>query len=86
MANGHSISAEDANRALRVLKAVWMIVSARHEDAVAVDVSRLGERLRTAIDAGDWVEAAAAADAVRSWMATMAGVVTSRMVNAFEGE
>jgi hypothetical protein len=79
-----TISEEDARRAHRVLRAVWMIASARHEDAVAADVARLGESLRRAIDAHDWRAARLAVDEVRAWMATMAGVIASRMTRVFE--
>ena len=80
-----TISEEDARRAHRVLRAVWMIASARHEDAVAADVARLGESLRQAIDAHDWRAARTAVDEVRAWMATMAGVIASRMTRVFDG-
>jgi hypothetical protein len=84
MPGGRSIPEAEARRAHKVLKAVWMIVSAQHEDAVAADVARLGEPLRAAIEAGDWKAAAEAVDAVHAWMLTMAGVVTSRMTRVFE--
>ncbi len=73
-------------RAHRVLRAVWVIVSSSHDDAVARDVAAMGERLRRAIDRGDRRAAAAAVGEVRSWLATMAGVVTSRLCQAFEVE
>ena len=73
-------------RAHRVLRAVWVIVSSSQNDAVARDVAAMGERLRSAIDRGDRPAAAAAVGEVRSWLATMAGVVTSRLCQAFEVE
>ena len=82
--SGRRISEPEARRAHKVLRAVWVIASARHEDAVAGEVARLGEDLRAAIEARDWVAAATAVDAVRTWMTTMAGVVTSRMTRVFE--
>lgn len=84
MPGGRSISEPEARRAHKVLQAVWVIVSAQHDDAVAADVARLGEPLRAAIDAGDWAAAAEAVAAVRAWMLTMAGVVTSRMTRVFD--
>jgi hypothetical protein len=66
-----------------VLQAVWVIVSSRHNDAVAADVAAMGERLRAAIDASDWAAAALATDQVRVWLSTMAGVVTSRLTHSF---
>lgn len=73
-----------AQRAYRVLRALWVIVSASHEDAVARDVAGMGERLRAALERGDRAAAAAALRDVRSWLETMAGVVTSRLCQAFE--
>jgi hypothetical protein len=73
-----------AAQAYRVLRAIWVIVSASQRDAVARDVAAMGERLRAAIERGDRPAAAAAVRDVRSWLATMAGVVASRMVQAFE--
>jgi hypothetical protein len=84
MPGGRSISEPEARRAHKVLRAVWMIVSARQDDAIADDVARLGEPLRAAIEARDWAAAAEAVDAIRAWMLTMAGVVTSRMTRVFE--
>jgi hypothetical protein len=75
---------EAAAQAYRVLRAIWVIVSASQRDAVARDVEAMGERLRAAIERGDRQAAAAAVRDVRSWLATMAGVVASRMVQAFE--
>jgi len=82
--NGRTISEANAVRAHKVLRAVWTIVSAQSDDAIAEDVARLGEPLRAAIERRDWAAAAVAVDAVRSWMLTMAGVVTSRMTRVFE--
>jgi hypothetical protein len=75
---------EDARRAQRVLRAVWIIVEARQRDAVAAEVARLGEALGGAIERGDRAAADAAIAAVRAWLATMAGVVTSRLIHAFD--
>ena len=63
-----------------------MIASAQHNDAVARDVAALGEELRAHIDAADWARAAQAIAKVQSWLATMAGVVTSRMQKVFEAD
>lgn len=79
-----TVSEADAQRAHRVLRAVWMIASARQDDAVAAEVGRLGAALRDAIEARDWRAARAAIDEVRAWMSTMAGVVTARMTRVFE--
>jgi N-acyl-D-aspartate/D-glutamate deacylase len=79
-----AITEAAARRAHRVLRAVWMIVSSHHDDALAAEVARMGERLRQSIDDGDLPGAAAAVAEVRAWMATMAGVVTSRMTHAFD--
>jgi hypothetical protein len=79
-----AIPPDDARRAHRALQGVWMIVSARHEDALARDVAATGEKLRAAIDANDWGTAAEAVEEIRGWMTTMAGVVTSRMQSCFE--
>jgi hypothetical protein len=73
---------DDARRARRVLRGVWAIVEARQRDAVADEVARLGEELGAAIEREDPAAAAAALAKVRAWMATMAGVVTSRMIHA----
>ena len=78
------IDDDDAARAHRVLRAVWVIVSASHHDAVARDVAQLGQRLRNAIERGDRAAAAAAVGDVKTWLATMAGVVTSRLCQTFE--
>jgi D-serine deaminase-like pyridoxal phosphate-dependent protein len=75
---------DDAIRAHRVLRAIWVIVSASQSDAVARDVAEMGERLRAAIERGDRGAAEAAVTDVRAWLSTMAGVVASRMVQAFE--
>ncbi len=75
---------DEAARAHRVLRAVWIIVSAFHRDAVAGEVAAMGERLRLAIERGDRVEAKAAVQAVRTWLSTRAGVVTSRLCQVFE--
>jgi hypothetical protein len=80
-----TISEADARRAHRVLQSVWVIVSARQDDAVAADVARMGDRLRRALDARDWPEAAASVAEVRAWLATMAGVVTARLTHVFDG-
>ncbi len=78
-----TISEDDARRAHKVLQAVWVIVSSRHNDAVAQDVAAMGGRLRAAIDARDWTAAAVANEQVRTWLTTMAGVVTSRLTHSF---
>jgi hypothetical protein len=67
-----------------VLQAIWLIASAQHNDAVARDIAELGEELRAHIDAADWAKAAQSIAQVRSWLATMAGVVTSRMQKVFD--
>jgi N-acyl-D-aspartate/D-glutamate deacylase len=79
-----TITEAAARRAHRVLRAVWMILSAYHEDALAAEVARMGERLRRSLDDGDLAGAAEAIGEVRAWMATMAGVVTSRMTRVFD--
>lgn len=79
-----AVAPEDARRAHRALQAIWMIVSARTDDALARDVARLGERLRAAIDAGDWDAAGAVIEDTRAWLSTMAGVVTARLTRVFE--
>ncbi len=73
---------DDARRAQRVLRGVWVIVEARQRDAVADEVARLGEALGGAIERRDEAAIARALSDVRGWMATMAGVVTSRMIHA----
>jgi len=78
-----TISEHDARRAHRVLKAIWVIVAAQHDDALAREVAALGERLRGSIDSGDWSSASAAVDDCNRWLSTMAGVVASRMQQAF---
>jgi hypothetical protein len=78
-----SVDLADAERAQRVLRAVWVIVEAQHRDAVADEVARLGEALGAAITSGDRAGCDRALADVRAWLATMAGVVTSRMVQVF---
>jgi hypothetical protein len=78
------VTEAEARRAHRVLQAIWMIASAQHNDSVARDVAALGEELRSHIDASDWTRAAQSIAKVQSWLATMAGVVTSRMQKVFE--
>lgn len=79
-----TLSEAEARRAHRVLQAIWVIASARQNDAVAEDVARLGDDLRRAIDASDWRAARDAVEAVRAWLSTMAGVVGSRMTRVFD--
>lgn len=74
----------EARRAHRVLQAIWIIVSAQSNDAVARDVAELGEKLKTSIDSGDSNATRDAMEECRSWLSTMAGVVTARMQHAFE--
>ena len=73
---------DDARRAQRVLRAVWVIVEARQRDAVADEVARLGERIGAAIERRDPTALLSSLAEVRTWTATMAGVVTSRMIHA----
>jgi hypothetical protein len=79
-----AIDLEDARRAQRVLRAVWVIVEARQRDAVAAEVARLGEALGAALERGDRAAAETALAEVRAWLATMAGVVTARLIHAFD--
>ncbi len=79
-----SISEAEAKRAYRVLQAVWIVASAKHKDAIADDVERLGETLKAAIDASDWQAARTATEDCRRWLQTMAGVINSRMTRVFE--
>ena len=81
-----TIPEADARRAHRVLQAVWVIVSAQHNDALARDVAALGEKMRANIDAGDWKAAAATVEECNTWLATMAGVVTARMQQVFSDD
>lgn len=78
------VTEAQARRAHRVLQAVWVLASAQHNDAVARDVAALGERLKVSIDGADWEGAAAAMREVQAWLATMAGVITSRMQKVFD--
>lgn len=75
---------EQARRAHRCLQSVWVIVSAQHDDAVAKDVEAMGRKLSTALDARDLVACRAAAEEVRTWLTTSAGVVVSRLQHVFE--
>ncbi len=75
---------EQARRAHRCLQSVWVIVSSEHDDAVAHDVAALGRRLSTAIEAKDLAACEAAVVEVRSWLASSAGVVVSRLQYVFE--
>lgn len=75
----------EARRAHRVLQAIWVIVSAQSNDAVARDVAELGEKLRGSLDSGDFAATREAMEECRAWLSTMAGVVTARMQNVFEG-
>jgi len=81
---GHSLDEASAKRAHRVLQAMWLIASSRHDDAVARDIAELGSRLKSHIEAHQWDQARTTVDEARSWLASMAGVITSRMQNAFE--
>jgi len=81
-----TISEHEARRAHRVLKAIWVIVAAHNDDALAREVAALGERLRASIDAGDWASAGAAVDDCNRWLTSMAGVVAARMQQAFVRE
>lgn len=75
---------EAAERAHRVLRSVWVIVSAMHNDAVAKDVEAMGKRLSDAIAAQDMAACAESVEEIRVWLSTSAGVVTSRLQFVFE--
>lgn len=78
------LSENEARRAHRCMQAVWLIVSARHDDALAKDVARLGEKLKSAIDHADWQAAHRAREEIRSWLSVSAGVVLARLQHVFE--
>jgi hypothetical protein len=75
---------QEAERAHRCLRSVWVIVSAMNDDAVAKDVEAMGKNLGSAIEAKDWQSAEKAIEEVRAWLATSAGVVLSRLQFVFE--
>jgi len=66
-----------------VVATVLLALGALPRLAVAQDVAAMGGRLRAAIDARDWTAAAVANEQVRTWLTTMAGVVTSRLTHSF---
>ncbi len=75
---------EEAERAHRCLRAIWVIVSAMNDDAVAKDVEAMGKNLGAAISAGDLQSCTEAVDEVRGWLSSSAGVVLSRLQYVFE--
>jgi hypothetical protein len=77
-------SIDSAERAHRCLRAVWVIVSAMNDDAVAKDVEMMGKRLSSAIEEKDVEATAAAMEEVREWLTTSAGVVLGRLQYVFE--
>jgi len=72
-----------AKLAHRSLQAVWIIVSAGHEDAVADEVAAMGTKLSDAIERRDQADCKAATEEVRSWLTTSAGVVLGRLEHVF---
>ena len=74
----------EVDEQLRVLRAIWVLVSARVRDDLGRQVAELGEKLQAARDAEDWQACREVLDDVRQWLATMAGVVTSRMTRVFD--
>jgi hypothetical protein len=84
MARAGVVSMDAARRAQRALRAVWLIVSARHEDALAEEVERMGQELARAIQARDLAACADSIDEARAWLSTSGGVVLARLQHVFE--
>lgn len=68
---------------LKVLRAMWVLIAARQNDALADQVRDFGDRLKTAKKAGDWTTAREVIAESRRWLATHAGTVTARMTAVF---
>ena len=79
-----ALTRESVQLRIDALRAVWVLVASRQNDSLAAQIADLGKRLTRARDAEDWGTARVIILEARTWMATFAGVVTSRMTAFWE--